>query len=157
MSLPCIPNLKCYDKLFPPFLGSRGYHRICSMASPWFCKWTVHGFSKSWKNYVGGVQSWCLGLSTLKIFSWLVFKKMHKVKSSVLELLYAWSIEKLLIVVQVLKVSNKMKIANSLIFQSNTIEKFFISNFLWSITPLFEHILLHMHYKMCSKSGVMDH
>ena len=38
-----------------------------------------------------------------------------------------------------------------------TIEKFLLSNFLWSITPLFEHILLHMHYKMCSKSGVMDH
>ena len=38
-----------------------------------------------------------------------------------------------------------------------TIEKSLLSNFLRSITPLFEHILLHMHYKMCSKSGVMDH
>ena len=39
----------------------------------------------------------------------------------------------------------------------STVETFILSNFLWSITPLFEHILLHMHYKICSKSGVMDH
>ena len=38
-----------------------------------------------------------------------------------------------------------------------TVEKFLLSNFLRSITPLFEHILIHMHYKMCPKSQVMDH
>ena len=33
---------------------------------------------------------------------------------------------------------------------------FLLQNFLWSITLLFEHILLYMYYKMCSKSGVME-
>ena len=37
-----------------------------------------------------------------------------------------------------------------------TAEKFLLSNFFWSIPPPFEHILLHIHYKMCSKGGVMD-
>ena len=29
------------------------------------------------------------------------------------------------------------------------VEKFILYNFLWSITPLFEHTLLYMHYEMC--------
>ena len=45
----------------------------------------------------------------------------------------------------------------STMFCEGTVKKFLLSNFLWSITPLFEPILLHMCYKMCSKSGVMDH
>ena len=40
--------------------------------------------------------------------------------------------------------------------ESDTAEKFLLSNFFWSIPPPFEHILLHIHYKMCSKGGVMD-
>ena len=32
-----------------------------------------------------------------------------------------------------------------------TVEKFLLSTFLRSIPPLFEHILIHMHYKMGSK------
>ena len=31
------------------------------------------------------------------------------------------------------------------------VDNFLLSNFLWSITPLCEHILLQMQYKMCSK------
>ena len=35
-----------------------------------------------------------------------------------------------------------------------TVEKFLLSNFLWSHTPLFGHILLYVYYKMRPKSGV---
>ena len=38
----------------------------------------------------------------------------------------------------------------------HTVEKLLLSNFLWSHTPLFGHILLHIHYKMWPKSGVWD-
>ena len=41
--------------------------------------------------------------------------------------------------------------------QRGAIEEFLLSNFFWSITPLFEDILRYIYYKMCSKSGVMDH
>ena len=36
-------------------------------------------------------------------------------------------------------------------------EKFLLSNFLWSHTLLFGHILVHIHYNMWPKSGVWDH
>ena len=34
------------------------------------------------------------------------------------------------------------------VFYCNTVEKFLLLNFLWSHTPCFGHILLHIHYKM---------
>ena len=48
------------------------------------------------------------------------------------------------------------KTKNMIDFSPDTAEKILLSNFFWSIPPPFEHILLHIHYKMCSKGGGMD-
>ena len=41
--------------------------------------------------------------------------------------------------------------------KGDTVEKFLLSNFLWSHTTPFGHILLHLYYKMWQKSRLWEH
>ena len=43
---------------------------------------------------------------------------------------------------------SNFKVSADIFIQISTVEKFLLSNFLWSHTPLFGHILFRVHYKM---------